>query len=80
MPNVNWKLITGLLIALVLVAVVALRLTRRVPPYNPPSNRTITDWGSLDNQTAQRLQNILDQNVNHLRVPGLQSFVRTPDG
>lgn len=80
MPNVNWKLITGLLIALVLVAVVALRLTRRVPPYNPPSNRTITDWGSLDNQTAQRLQNILDQNVNHLIVPGLQAFVRTPDG
>ena len=37
-------------------------------------------WGSLDSETAQRLQSLLDEDVNRLRVPGLQAFVRTSAG
>jgi hypothetical protein len=50
----NWKLIVGVLVGCLVIAT-ALRLTRRVPPFDLP-----TDWqpgmGFVDSETAQTLQ------------------------
>jgi D-alanyl-D-alanine carboxypeptidase len=34
----------------------------------------------MDAESAERMQSILDENLNTLHVPGLQAFVRLPDG
>lgn len=55
-------------------------LTRKVSPFYPPTNRDLSGWGTLDSETARRLQVVLDKDVNRLRIPGLQASVRTSDG
>lgn len=81
MAHFNWKLIAGIFIIVLIIGVVAVRrLTRSVSPYHPPAERQLSDWGSLDRETAEQLQAILDEDVNLLKVPGLQAFVRTSDG
>jgi D-alanyl-D-alanine carboxypeptidase len=37
-------------------------------------------WGTLYAESAQTLQSMLDECVNRLKLPGIQAFVRTPDG
>jgi D-alanyl-D-alanine carboxypeptidase len=76
----NWKLVIGILIGLVVIVVVVMQITRRVHPFTPPTSRLIGSWGTLDNGTAQRLQAVLDEEVNLQKVPGFQAFVRTSDG
>lgn len=76
----HWKLAVGLFLVLILVVVLVPRLTRSVPPFQPPADRQISAWGSLDSETAQELQSILDKNVNSLEVLGLQAYVRTSEG
>jgi len=80
MTPINWKLIAGILIGLLILIAAVLRLTRSVPAFQPPEQRQISAWGTLDGETAQKLQSILDEGVNRLKVPGLQAYVRTPDG
>ncbi|MGB8984409.1 MAG: serine hydrolase domain-containing protein [Anaerolineales bacterium] len=80
MTRKKWKSTAGILIGLIMIAALIPRLTRSVPPFQPPDERQLSPWGSLDSGTAQRLQAILDEDVNRIRVPGLQAFVRTPEG
>jgi D-alanyl-D-alanine carboxypeptidase len=80
MAQVNWKLIAGGSIALIVIALLVQRLTRSVSPFRPPAERQLSAWGTLESETAQQLQSILDEDVNRLRAPGLQAFVRTSDG
>jgi D-alanyl-D-alanine carboxypeptidase len=81
MSHVNWKLIAGIFIAVAILMVIAIRrLTRNVSPFHPPVGRQFSQWGTLEPETAAQLQSILDEDVNLLKVPGLQAFVRTPDG
>jgi D-alanyl-D-alanine carboxypeptidase len=76
----KWKLTFGILVVLVIAGLSIPRLTRGVPPYAPPSNREINNWGSVDQETAQTLQAILDEEVNVQKVPGFQAYLCTPDG
>jgi len=76
----NWKVLVGILIAFIFVATSVPRLTRRVPRFEPPMHRELLSWGTLDREKARALQSVLDEKVNSLKVPGLQAFVRTPDG
>ena len=77
--TISWKFLV-LILAVILIAFLALRLTRTVQPYTPPSDRDTTNGGTIDADVAQELQAVLDEEVNLLKVPGLQAFVRTADG
>lgn len=76
----HWKLAVGLVLVLILVALSVPRLTRSVPPFQPPADRPLSAWGPLDSETTLELQSILDEQVNLLQVPGLQAYVRTSEG
>jgi D-alanyl-D-alanine carboxypeptidase len=78
--HINWKLMIGLFIGLIVVIAAGLRFTRSVRPFVPPTDRQIGTWGTLDYTIAQKLQSILDEDVNLLKVPGVQAFVITSDG
>jgi len=80
MNQPSWKLVVGILVVVVLVAAMAWRLTRGVSPYKAPEDRVLSGWGSVDEVTAQRLQAILDQDLNRLKIPGMQAYLRTADG
>lgn len=80
MSQVNWKLAIGILIGLFVVGVLVLRFSRSVPHFVPPSERNLKDWGTIDQATAQRLQAILDDEVNIQKALGFQAYVRAPDG
>ena len=82
MRHIDWKLLIGIGLALIVVIGSVLRFTRGVPPFHPSQARPPDSWGSLDQETAQSLQTVLDDEVSRLKVPGLQAFVRTrwPDG
>jgi D-alanyl-D-alanine carboxypeptidase len=77
---VNWKLMIGILIGLIVIIAAVLRFTRSVSPFVPPDDRLINAWGTLDREKAQQLQAVLDDEVNLQKVPGFQAFVRTSDG
>lgn len=80
MPNINLKLAVGIILGLVVIGISVIRLTRGVSPFEPAGERQFSTWGSLDRETAQKLQSIIDDDLNLLKVPGLQAFVRSPDG
>lgn len=80
MTHMNWKLAIGILIGLIVIVVAVLRFTRIVPPFVPPTDRQLGTWGTMNRESAIKLQAVLDEDVNLLKVPGLQAFVRTPDG
>jgi D-alanyl-D-alanine carboxypeptidase len=80
MPNINWKLTFGIIAGIIIVTASLIRLTRSVSPFKPARERQFNSWGSLDIETAQKLQAVLDEDVNLLKVPGLQAFVLTPNG
>ncbi len=78
--HLNWKITAGFAVALILILLVVLRLTRHVSAYRPPASRDASGWGTLDASLAQELQSRLDADVNRLQVPGLQAYVRLADG
>lgn len=79
MKRLNWKLAAGVLLVIIAVAVVW-RLTRRVSPYVPPESTDFNSPQTVDTATARRLQTILDQDLNQLKIPGMQAYIRTADG
>jgi D-alanyl-D-alanine carboxypeptidase len=79
MANINWKLAVGIIIGIIIVTTTVIRLTRSVPPFEPAEERQLAEWGSLDLENAQKMQAVLDEDVNLLKVPGLQAFVLTSD-
>jgi D-alanyl-D-alanine carboxypeptidase len=79
MNNLYWKLSAACLLLILVVAVVW-RLTRSVSPYIPSESRNYQASGTVDAATARRLQGILDQDLNRLKIPGMQAYVRTADG
>jgi D-alanyl-D-alanine carboxypeptidase len=70
----------GIILGLVIVIAMTIRFTRGVSPYHPIDEPLTGTWGSLDSETAQKLQAILDENINVLKVPGLQAFAQTSIG
>jgi D-alanyl-D-alanine carboxypeptidase len=80
MHQINWKLAAGLLVGIVVIVLVAIRITRSVPPFIPPGERAFSNWGTVDQITAQKLQDVLNEEVNTQKVPGFQAYIRTPDG
>src|SRR6266487_3352256 len=76
----NWKLVVGICIGLIVIVPAFLRFTRSVPPFTSSGDRDIEAWGTLDSESAQKLRAILDEDVNLLKVPGVQAFVLTSDG
>jgi D-alanyl-D-alanine carboxypeptidase len=80
MTCISWKLVLGTSIGFIVIFVLVLKFTRSVLPFEPPEDRHISEWGSMDTEDALELQSILDEDVNLIRVPGLQAFIRTPDG
>jgi D-alanyl-D-alanine carboxypeptidase len=76
----KWKLVIGISIGLVVLVAGVIRFTRSVPPFVPPVDRQINAWGTVDHEAAQKLQAVLDKDVNLQKVPGFQAFVRTSDG
>jgi D-alanyl-D-alanine carboxypeptidase len=79
MNHLNWKLAVGIF-AVIIAVVVVWRLTRRVSPYIPPQGRDLHILGTVDGATARSLQAILDQDLNRLKIPGMQAYIRTADG
>jgi D-alanyl-D-alanine carboxypeptidase len=80
MSHKNLFLVIAIPIGLVLIAVAVSRLTRSVPPFIPPVHLQPRIWGTLDQGTAQKLQAVIDTEVNLQKVPGLQAYVRSSDG
>ena len=80
MKYINWKLMIGIVIGLIVIIAAVKQFTRSVKPYLPSADRQISEWGTLDGGTAQKLQAVLDEEVNLQKVPGFQAFVRTADG
>ena len=76
----SWKTLLPLTFLLALVLWAAPRLFRKVAPYQPPADRDLSGWGSIDPETAQRLQAILDADVNRLGVPGFQAALTASGG
>jgi D-alanyl-D-alanine carboxypeptidase len=74
------NLIIAVVIVLILLVASLPRLTRSVKPYTVPSERIISDWGTVDQQTAEDLQAILDEAVNNQKTLVFQAYVRTADG
>lgn len=72
--------IIGILLGVIVVILAAVRLTRGVPPFTPPTDRALTAWGTMDEATAHNLQAILDNEVNAQKTLGFQVYIRTPDG
>ncbi len=79
MIHPNWKLVASIVLV-ALASVVVWRLTRSVSIYLPPKSRDLSSSGTVDDATAQRLQAILDEDLNKLRIPGMQAFIHTADG
>ena len=79
MKRPNWKLVAGVLLVIFAIMVVW-RLTRSVSPYIPPKSRDFSSAVTVDITTSQRLQTILDQDLNQLKIPGMQAYIRTADG
>ena len=79
MKSPNWKLVAGVLLVIFAI-IVAWRLTRSVSPYVPPNSRDFHASGTVDDATARRLQTILDQDLNKLKIPGMQAYIRTANG
>jgi D-alanyl-D-alanine carboxypeptidase len=80
MPHIGWKLAAGIVVAMVVLGLLVPRLTRHVSPYVISAAREQVQWGSVQSETAGTLQSVLDEEVNALKVLGLQAFVRTADG
>lgn len=80
MEKLNWKFVVGILVGCTVIVVLVLLFTRSVPLFEPPEGRQISSWGTVDSELAHELQSILDDAVNRLIVPGLQAYVRAPDG
>jgi D-alanyl-D-alanine carboxypeptidase len=80
MARRNWKIAISILVVLVIAGLSVRLLTRRTSVFTPPSHREIKNWGTVDQETAQTLQAILDEEVNTQKVPGFQAYLRTPDG
>lgn len=76
----NWKLIIGITLGLIVIVFAALRLTRKISPFEPAGGNQQIGWGTLGRGTALKLQKILYEDLNILRVLGLQAYVRMPDG
>jgi len=76
--HINWILVAVLLVGVVIIVAVVIRFTRSVPAYTIPEDREMGEWGSVDADTARKLQSALDEAVNAQRVPGFQAFVHTP--
>jgi len=76
-------LLPCILLVIVVALIVIFSVRRAQAPYFevflPPADRDLEGWGSMDSQTAARLQSVLDEAVNDLKMPGLQAYVRTPD-
>jgi D-alanyl-D-alanine carboxypeptidase len=80
MTHKIWILVMGIFIGLIVVAAGIYFFTRRITSFIPPADRQLGGWGTMDRETAQKLQTVLDEEVNLQKVPGFQAFVRTPDG
>jgi D-alanyl-D-alanine carboxypeptidase len=80
MKLINWKLLVGIVLGLIIIVAAVLQFTRSVKLFSPPMERQISAWGTLDDATARKLQVVLDEEVNLQKVPGLQAYVRTSDG
>lgn len=76
----NWRVLLPLIPLLALALWAAPTLLRKVAPYRPPANRELAGWGTTDQETAARLQSVLDAEVARLGVPGFQAAVRTAAG
>jgi len=57
-----------------------IRSMEKVAPYQPPAARELSGWGTMNQETATRLQSALDADVNRLGVPGFQVSLQTADG
>ncbi|HLA06704.1 MAG TPA: serine hydrolase domain-containing protein [Anaerolineales bacterium] len=71
-----------LVLAPVLIVAVwfVIRSMEKVAPYQPPADRDLSGWGTMDQETATRLESALDADVNRLGVPGFQVSLQTADG
>jgi D-alanyl-D-alanine carboxypeptidase len=76
----NWKILLPLSILVVLALWAAPVFLRKVRPYHPPSDRDLSALVTLDRETANRLQTMLDAEINLLGVPGFQAAIRTAGG
>ena len=76
----NWKVLLPLIILLVIALWAAPILLRKVKPYQPSAERDFSGWGTMDRETATRLQSTVDAEVNRQGVPGFQVSIQTADG
>jgi len=76
----NWKVLLPLIVLLAIALWAAPTMFRRVKPYQPPADRDLSGWGTMNQETATSLQSALDADVNRLGVPGLQVSIQTAEG
>lgn len=76
----NWKVLLPLIILAVVTLWAAPTVLRKVKPYQPPTDRDLSRWGTMNGETAARLQSALDAEVNRQRVPGFQVSIQTAEG
>src|SRR5512147_3152993 len=76
----NGKVLLALLFSMAVVVCAAPTLFRRVKAYQPPADRDLSGWGTMNPEAATSLQAALDAEVNRQGVPGFQGAIRTTDG
>lgn len=76
----DWKALLPLIILLAIMLWAAPTMLRRVRAYQPPADRDLSGWGTMDRETATSLQSALDADVNRLGLPGLQVSLQTAEG
>jgi hypothetical protein len=72
----HWIFVIGLLIGAFITIRGVVRFTRNVPPYMSTDLLKTSPLGSMDSTTASKLQTILNKDVNRLKTPGLQVYIR----
>ena len=76
----NWKICLPIFIVLAVFLYLAPAAFRKVGVYHPPNPSLLSGWGTMPEETAARLQSVLDGEVNRLSLPGLQAAIQNDAG
>jgi len=73
-------MIIKILLAVSLIMLFLLSSCSSLPRFVIPNERKISNWGTLDTQTADLLQGILDDAISKYNLIGIQASIKTKDG
>jgi D-alanyl-D-alanine carboxypeptidase len=76
----DWKVLFSLVLIMAIMLWIAPTAFRKVRTYQTPKDHGLSNWGTVDSNTAKDIQSVLDAQVNRLGLPGLQASIQTAEG